>query len=263
MKRSQAQIIREYGPFPGVDAVHGLTYDGRQVWFATGGKLLALDPDSGATTREIEVAANAGTAFDGTHLYQIADGRIQKIEPGSGRVVSTIPAPGAGEDSGLAWAEGCLWVGEYRQRKIHQVDPADGRVLRTPRIRPLRHGRDVGGRTAVARYLGERRERTAAGRRPHRRRAAKRGDARGHGRIRIGVGWRRPLFLRRRRQRQAQGGAASGSGGRRCARGQDAGGIVRRIARDAPALLAGVGRPTSGSYRAGPPDPTRRFSVPA
>jgi len=131
MKRSQAQIIREYGPFPGVDAVHGLTYDGRQVWFATGGKLLALDPDSGATTREIEVAANAGTAFDGTHLYQIADGRIQKIEPGSGRVVSTIPAPGAGEDSGLAWAEGSLWVGVYRQRKIHQVDPADGRVLRT------------------------------------------------------------------------------------------------------------------------------------
>ncbi|QKQ47156.1 MULTISPECIES: PQQ-binding-like beta-propeller repeat protein [Achromobacter] len=131
MKRSQAQIIREYGPFSGVDAVHGLTYDGRQVWFATGGKLLALDPDSGATTREIEVAANAGTAFDGTHLYQIADGRIQKIEPGSGRVVSTIPAPGAGEDSGLAWAEGSLWVGVYRQRKIHQVDPADGRVLRT------------------------------------------------------------------------------------------------------------------------------------
>ncbi|MCY1207633.1 Glutamine cyclotransferase [compost metagenome] len=131
MKRSQAQIIREYGPFPGVDAVHGVTYDGRQVWFAVGQKLLALDPDSGATPRAIDVAANAGTAFDGKHLYQIADGRIQKIDPASGQVLSTIPAPGAGEDSGLAWAEGSLWVGAYRNRKIHQVDPETGRVLRT------------------------------------------------------------------------------------------------------------------------------------
>ncbi|SSW73441.1 hypothetical protein AVE30378_05791 [Achromobacter veterisilvae] len=131
MKRSQAQIIREYGPFPGVDAVHGVTYDGRQVWIAAGQKLLALDPDSGATPRAIDVAANAGTAFDGKHLYQIADGRIQKIDPASGQVLSTIPAPGAGEDSGLAWAEGSLWVGAYRNRKIHQVDPETGRVLRT------------------------------------------------------------------------------------------------------------------------------------
>ena len=131
MKRSQAEIIREYGPFPGVDAVHGLTYDGRQVWFAVGGKLLALDPDSGATPRAIAVAANAGTAFDGKHLYQIADGRIQKIDPDSGKVLSTIPAPGEGGDSGLAWAEGSLWVGEYRQRRIHQLDPETGRVLRT------------------------------------------------------------------------------------------------------------------------------------
>jgi len=131
MKRSQARIIREYGPFENVSAVHGLTYDGSQVWFAVGDRLLAMDPDSGATTRAIDVAASAGTAYDGRHLYQIADGRIQKIEPASGRVVSTIAAPGGGEDSGLAWAEGSLWVGVYRQRKIHQVDPESGRVLRT------------------------------------------------------------------------------------------------------------------------------------
>jgi glutamine cyclotransferase len=131
MKRSQAQIIREYGPFPGVEAVHGLTYDGRLVWFAVGEKLLALDPGSGATPRELAVSANAGTACDGKHLYQIADGRIQKIDPGSGQVLSTIPTPDAGEDSGLAWAEGSLWVGAYRQRKIHQIDPETGTVLRT------------------------------------------------------------------------------------------------------------------------------------
>jgi streptogramin lyase len=131
MKRSATQIEREYGPFPGVDAVHGLSYDGKQVWFASGDKLNALDLDSGKTTKSLDVAAHAGTAFDGTHLFQIAEDRIQKIDPGTGKVLSTIPAPGKGGDSGLAWAEGTLWVGEYRERAIHQIDPESGDVLRT------------------------------------------------------------------------------------------------------------------------------------
>lgn len=91
----------------------------------------ALDPQSGMLVRSIEVAARAGTAFDGRHLFQLADGRIQKIEWKTGRVLATIPAPGGGDDSGLAWAEGTLWVGQYRGRKIHQVDPETGRILRT------------------------------------------------------------------------------------------------------------------------------------
>jgi len=131
MKRSQAEIVREYGPFPEVEQVHGLTYDGRNVWFASGEKLIALDPATGKTMRSIAVAAHAGTAFDGEHLFQIAENRIQKIDPRTGSVVDTIPAPGGGGDSGLAWAEGTLWVGEYRERKIHQVDPQTGAILRT------------------------------------------------------------------------------------------------------------------------------------
>ncbi|KRC86071.1 Glutamine cyclotransferase [compost metagenome] len=131
MKRTQARILREYGPFPGIDTVHGLTYDGKQVWFATGASLVALDPDTGATSRKLDVAANAGTAFDGTHFYQIANGRIQKVDPASGKVLAAIAVPGGDDASGLAWAEGSLWVGEYRARKIHQVDPETGRVLRT------------------------------------------------------------------------------------------------------------------------------------
>jgi glutamine cyclotransferase len=131
MKSTAAQIIREYGPFPGADAVHGVTYDGERVWFASGDKLNALDPASGSVQRSINVAAHAGTAFDGAHLFQITEDRIQKIDPSSGRVLATIPAPGDGGDSGLAWAEGSLWVGEYRERKIHQVDPETGAVLRT------------------------------------------------------------------------------------------------------------------------------------
>jgi glutamine cyclotransferase len=131
MKRSAAEIIREYGPFPGVDAVHGVTYDGHQVWFASGDRLNALDPASGQTLRAIELPAHAGTAFDGKHLFQISESRIQKIDPQTGRVLGTIPSPGGGGDSGLAWAEGSLWVGQYRDRKIHQIDPETGKVLRT------------------------------------------------------------------------------------------------------------------------------------
>ena len=131
MKRSAAEIIREYGPFPGVEQVGGVTYDGRHVWIAAGGSLNAIDPESGETVRSIDVAAHAGTAFDGQYLFQIAEDRIQKIDPASGQVLATIPAPGGGADSGLAWAEGTLWVGQYRERKIHQVDPGTGAILRT------------------------------------------------------------------------------------------------------------------------------------
>ena len=131
MKRSSAEIIREYGPFPGVDHVHGVTFDGQHVWFASGDKLSAFDPMSGKTVRSIDVASHAGTAFDGQHLFQIAENRIQKIDAKSGRVLASIPAPGGGGDSGLAWAEGTLWVGQYRERKIHQIDPETGKILRT------------------------------------------------------------------------------------------------------------------------------------
>jgi len=131
MNRSKAEVVREYGPFVDVEAVHGVTYDGRHVWFASGDKLNALDPVSGKTVRSIDVAGHAGTAFDGQHLFQLVEDRIQKIDPKTGHVLATIPAPGGGGDSGLAWGEGTLWVGQYRERKIYQIDPQTGAVLRT------------------------------------------------------------------------------------------------------------------------------------
>ena len=131
MRRSNAEIIREYGPFPDVKNVGGVTYDGEHVWFAAGDSLKEFEPAGGTVVRSIAVAAHAGTAFDGEHIFQIAADRIQKIDPKSGRVLATIPAPGAGGDSGLAWAEGTLWVGHYRERKIHQIDPETGAILRT------------------------------------------------------------------------------------------------------------------------------------
>ena len=130
MKRSEAEILREYGPFPDADQVHGVTFDGQHVWFASGDRLNAFDPASGEMLRSMDAAAHAGTAFDGQHLFQIAEDCIQKIDPKTGNVLATIPTPGGG-GSGLAWAEGTLWVGQHRNRKIHQIDPQTGEILRT------------------------------------------------------------------------------------------------------------------------------------
>jgi len=126
-----AEIVREYGPFPGEPHIGGVSFDGGLVWFAGGEKMQAFDPQSGKSVRALDIACDAGTAFDGRHLFQIADDRIHKIDPANGKILSSIPAPGGGRDSGLTWAEGTLWVGQYRDRKIHQIDPATGAILRT------------------------------------------------------------------------------------------------------------------------------------
>ncbi len=126
-----AEIVREYGPFANPELAHGVTYDGERVWVATGATLVAFDPASGQPTRTLACAGDAGTAFDGKHLYQIAEQRIDKIDPVSGQVLASIPAPGQGADSGLTWAEGSLWVGQYRNRTIHQIDPDTGAIRRT------------------------------------------------------------------------------------------------------------------------------------
>jgi PQQ-like domain len=130
MKHREAEIIREYGPFPDIDGVHGVSFDGQRVWFASGDKLSALDPETGDIVGALAVPARAGTAFDGKHLYQIAEAVIRKIDPRTGEVLGTIPAPSDGGHSGLAWAEGTLWIGN-RDRTIRQVDPETGAVLRT------------------------------------------------------------------------------------------------------------------------------------
>ncbi|HEX2660651.1 MAG TPA: DUF5074 domain-containing protein [Polyangia bacterium] len=131
MSKRTAEILREYGPYPDAPSVAGVTFDGRHVWFAAGATLKAIDPTSGEAVRSVDVEAHAGTAFDGRHLYQLAEDRILRIEPETGKVVASIPAPSLGGDSGLTWAEGTLWVGAHRERKIHQIDPATGAVLRT------------------------------------------------------------------------------------------------------------------------------------
>jgi len=123
--------LREYGPFPDAEKVNGVTFDGSLAWLAAGTHLQSFEPTTGAPGERLPVAADAGTAFDGRHFFQITAAVIQKIDAKSGKLLSTIPAPGQGKDSGLAWAEGMLWVGQYRDRKILGIDPNTGEVLRT------------------------------------------------------------------------------------------------------------------------------------
>ena len=131
VQASPAEVVREYGPFAGSARIHGVSHDGRNVWAATDNGLVAFDPAGGNTVKTIACASDAGTAFDGKHLYQITESRIDKIDPATGKVLATIPAPGGGNDSGLTWAEGSLWVGQYQNRKIHRIDPATGAIQGT------------------------------------------------------------------------------------------------------------------------------------
>lgn len=126
-----AEIVREYGPFHEGEAVHGVSHDGQRVWFATGKKLRALDPDRGELTAELDAVCDAGTAFDGEYFYQLGAGRIQKIDPHTGKVLASLPTPGGNGGAGLTWAEGKLWLGKHRERKIYQLDPQTGDVLKT------------------------------------------------------------------------------------------------------------------------------------
>jgi glutamine cyclotransferase len=130
MSRREAEVEREYGPFPEVSHIRGVSYDGERVWFADGQKLHAFDPESGEVTRELEVPCNAGTAFDGKHLYQIAGDRILKLDPKTGQILHSIPAPHE-RLSGLAWAEGSLYCGRGPERQILELDPSTGKVRRT------------------------------------------------------------------------------------------------------------------------------------
>src|SRR6478609_8066818 len=110
---SEAEVVREYTPIDETN-IHGVTFDGKLVWFARTGELVAFDPDSERVVRRFEVpAAKAGTAFDGKHIYQLAEGEILVIEPEGGRIVRRLPAPGKGEDSGMAFGDGYLWVGQF------------------------------------------------------------------------------------------------------------------------------------------------------
>ncbi|HKO53290.1 MAG TPA: PQQ-binding-like beta-propeller repeat protein [Polyangiaceae bacterium] len=129
MTRTAVDIECEYGPFSEPGPVHGVTFDGEKVWLARGDKLQAIDPESGQLVRTLEVACDAGSAFDGQYLYQLDKGRIRKLDPRTGQVVSTIPAPELVGASGMAWAEGSLWVGQFADRKILELDPETGKVL--------------------------------------------------------------------------------------------------------------------------------------
>jgi outer membrane protein assembly factor BamB len=143
-RESKAEIVREYGPFDAVESVAGVTYDGESVWFAAGESLRRVEPNSGVVTRRLDVPADAGTAFDGRHLYQLGGDRIRKLDPETGTVLATLPAPAGEQHSGMAWAEGKLWVAHYTTKRIYQVDPESGAILRT-----LETSRPVTGVTFV------------------------------------------------------------------------------------------------------------------
>jgi outer membrane protein assembly factor BamB len=111
--------------------VHGVTFDGKLVWYASDEAIVAVDPATEKVTKRLAVKAPAGTAFDGTNLYQLAGDKILVVDPSDGRVVRELPSPRPRECSGLAYAAGPLFVGEYKDGRIHKVDAKTGEITKT------------------------------------------------------------------------------------------------------------------------------------
>ncbi len=127
----EGKVVREYKPLD-EGRIHGVTFDGKLVWFARDGELVAFDPEAERVVRHFSVpSAGAGTAFDGEHIYQLAQADILVIRPEDGSIVRKLPAPCNGECSGMAYADGYLWVGQYRKAKIHKVNATTGEVVKT------------------------------------------------------------------------------------------------------------------------------------
>ncbi len=125
-------IVEREHAFEGVQRIHGVTHDGTHAWFVHGteGELLRVDPASGAVVHRLRVTgAETGLSFDGSHLWVVAFDRICRVEPRSGAIDRSVPAPA--DASGLAWHDGRLWVGDFRGRRLRELDAATGRALRT------------------------------------------------------------------------------------------------------------------------------------
>jgi len=139
MSMKSAEIVREVNPID-EERIHGVTFDGKLVWFARDDELVAYDPETSTVVKRLSVpGARAGTAFDGEHLYQLAGGEIVVVRPSDGVVVRRMPAPGKSEDgtstardcSGMAYADGYLFVGVGRAAKILKIDAGTGALVKT------------------------------------------------------------------------------------------------------------------------------------
>jgi outer membrane protein assembly factor BamB len=132
LRSEDAEVAREYVPFADRGHVHGVTFDGKLVWFSRNDEVVAFDPETEKVVRRLPVpSADAGTAFDGEHLYQLAKGEILVLDPTDGRIVRRFRAPTDGLASGMTWADGYLFIGQFRESRIHKVDAKTGEVVKT------------------------------------------------------------------------------------------------------------------------------------
>ena len=131
-RHEDAEVERECVPLADRGHVHGVTFDGKLVWFARNDEVVAFDPEAERVVKRLPVpAANAGTAFDGKHLYQLAKNEIIVLDPSDGRIVRRFSAPTDGDASGMAWADGYLFIGQFHEARIHKVDAKTGEVVKT------------------------------------------------------------------------------------------------------------------------------------
>jgi hypothetical protein len=110
--------------------VGGVTFDGTNVWFAAGDRLVAFDPESGDGAHPRR-RGPCRHRLRRPHLYQIAEDRIQKHRSGDRARGGDHSRARRRRRFRPRLGGRLLWVGQYRDRRIIQVDPETGKVLRT------------------------------------------------------------------------------------------------------------------------------------
>jgi len=145
------------------ESIHGsgITYGNNALWLGSTKSLktLKVDPATGRTLKEFETpgagfygkvttpsGAHGLKWVDGKYWMAVpASGKLFLMEPETGKIIRSIPAPGA-RTHGLAWDNGILWCVNSDDRAIYRLDPADGRIRAKIQLTmqdPEPHGLDI------------------------------------------------------------------------------------------------------------------------
>lgn len=116
--------------------VSGIAFDGSHLWITVEGaeKIYRVVPETGVTERSIKapVMETGGSAWLEGSLYQLAylESSIYRLDPSSGDVIEVFDSPGEGMCSGMTSDGEFLWLANWEDEKIYQIDPRhEGRVV--------------------------------------------------------------------------------------------------------------------------------------
>jgi hypothetical protein len=85
----------------------------------------------GAQEGFVESAFGWSLAWDGKYLWRskhAGAGDLVKISPETGEILTAFENPGIAQDRGIAFDGHSLWVNDFTQKKVFEIDPSTGNI---------------------------------------------------------------------------------------------------------------------------------------